>query len=61
MQVGDRIPLLGVDEGGEQDGVPDEEDGRVVAHQVPVALLRVELHGEAAGVADRVRAAHLAG
>ena len=63
-----RVPLLGVDEVGEENGVPDEgecclffhnmlllkldlkafspdeEDGGVVAHNVPVALLCVELH-----------------
>lgn len=31
-----KLACLGVDEGGEEDGVPDEEDGRVVPHQVPV-------------------------
>jgi hypothetical protein len=31
---------------GELQGVPQEEDGGVVADQVPVALLGVELHGE---------------
>ena len=47
--MGDRISLLGVDEAGEEERVPDEEDGRVVAHHVPVALLRVELDGKAPG------------
>ena len=36
-------------------GVLDEEDGDVVADEVPVALLRVELHREAADVARRGR------
>ena len=40
--------------------VPDEEDGRVVADQVPVALLGVELHRKAPGVPRRVRGAALA-
>ena len=30
--MGDRVPLLGVDEAREEDRVPDEEDGRVVAN-----------------------------
>ena len=47
--MGDRVPLLGVDEAGEEDRVPDEEDGGVVADEVPVALLGVELHGETPG------------
>ena len=44
----------GVDKVRELDGVLDEEDGNVVPDDVPVALLRVELHSEAADVADRV-------
>jgi hypothetical protein len=39
--------------------VADEEDGEVVAHQVPVALPGVELDGEPARVAQRLRAAAL--
>ena len=50
LQMGDGVPLLGVDEVGEHQGVADEEDGGVVAHQVPVALLSVELDGEASGI-----------
>ena len=49
-----RVPLLRVDEAREQDRVPDEEDGRVVADQVPVTLLRVELEGEASRVSHGV-------
>lgn len=60
LQMRRRVPLLGVDEAGEQLWVPDEEDGRVVAHQVPHTLLGVELDGEAARVARRVRRAALA-
>lgn len=55
LQVGLRIPLLCVDEGGEEEGVTDEEDGCVVADEVPVAVLSVVLHGEAARVTGRVR------
>ena len=50
LQMGDGVPLLGVDEVGEHQGVADEEDGGVVAHQVPVALLGVELDGEASWI-----------
>jgi hypothetical protein len=46
--------LAGVDEVGELDAVLDEEHRDVVADQVEGALLGVELHGEAAGVAHRV-------
>ena len=47
--------LLGrVDEVGELDRVLDEEHRDVVADQVPVALLGVELHREAAHVARQV-------
>ena len=43
--------LHGVDEIREFQRVLDEEHGRVVAHEVEVALAGVELHGEAADVA----------
>ena len=51
------LRLHGVDEVGELDRVLDEEDRDVVADEVPVALLRVELHGEAAHVAGEVERA----
>ncbi len=35
-----------------KEAVPDKEDGRVVPHQVPIALLRVELHGEAPRISE---------
>jgi hypothetical protein len=60
LQVCRRVPLLGVDEAGEQQWVPDEEYGCVVAHQIPHTLLGVELDGKAARVARRVRRAALA-
>ncbi len=53
----ERVALLRVDEVGELDRVLDEEHRGVVADEVVVALLGVELHREAARVADRVRAA----
>ena len=56
-----RLLLHGVDEVGELDRVLDEEDRDVVADEVPVALLRVELHGEAADVAGEVGRALVAG
>ena len=52
--------LLGVDEVLELLRVAHEEHRGVVADQVVVALLGVELDGEAARVADRVGAAELA-
>ena len=46
--------LAGVDDVGELDAVLDEEHRHVVADQVEVALVGVELHRETAGVADGV-------
>src|SRR5207302_9486255 len=60
-QVGVGAALLRVDEVGEPQGVAVEQDRSVVPHQVVVAVLGVELDGEAAGVALRVRRAELAG
>ena len=42
-----------------KEGVPDEEDGRVVPHQVPVAVLGVELDRKAPGVPRCVSTATL--
>ena len=60
-QVGAGIALDGVVEVGELERIAQEEDRRVVAHQVPVALLGVELHGKAADVTLGVGRAALAG
>ena len=60
-QAGVGQALLGVDEVLELRRVADEEDRRVVADHVAVALLGVELQREAARVADGVREALLAG
>ena len=49
-----RLHLHGVDQVGELDRVLDEEHRDVVADQIEVSLLRVELHGEAADVPGRV-------
>ena len=57
--AGLRIAAIGlhlhrVDQVGKLDRVLDEEDRNVVADQIPIALLGIELHGEAAHVARRV-------
>jgi hypothetical protein len=44
-----------VDEVGELDRVADEEDAQVVADQIPVAVLGVELHREPARIARHFR------
>lgn len=44
--MGHRIPLLCVNEAWEEKGVTDEEDGGVVAHQVPVTFFGVKLHSK---------------
>ena len=49
-----RVRLCGVDHVRELDSVLDEEDGNVVPDQVEGALVGVELHREAPGVADGV-------
>ena len=54
LPVGEGVGLLRVDEVGELDAVADEEHRRVVPHQVPVALLAVDLEGEAARIAGGV-------
>ena len=55
----DRVGLERVDHVGELHPVAHEEDGHVVADEVPVALARVELDGEPARVADGLRRAAL--
>ena len=50
-----RLLLGGMDQVGELDRVLDEEHRDVVADEIPVALLRVELDREAAYVARRIR------
>ena len=60
-QAGRVFPTLRVDEVRELDGVPDEEDRRVVADEVVVALFGVELQSEATRVSPGVRRALLAG
>jgi hypothetical protein len=54
------LHLHGVHQVGELHGVLDEEHRDVVAHEVPVAFLGVELHGEATHVARRIDRARTA-
>lgn len=44
-----------MDEVREFDGVLNEEDGRVVAHQVVIPLPGIEFGGESADVPHRIR------
>ena len=53
------VSLLRVDEAREEDGISDEEYWSVVAHQVPVSLLCVELDGKSPGITDSVCGATL--
>src|SRR5689334_4990898 len=55
-----RLGLAGVDDIGKFDGVLDEEHGNVIADEIPIALLRVELHGKPTDIAYCVSAASAA-
>lgn len=46
---GSGIPSL-----SHQKCIPDEEDRRVIARQVPIALIGVEFHRKASRVSDRI-------
>lgn len=59
-EVGGWVALLRVDEVRELGWVAKEEDGRVVGHEVPIALFGPELHGEATRVTGTVVRALLA-
>lgn len=59
LQVRLRIALLAVDEAREEEWIADEEDRRVVAHQIPDAVFGVELHGEASRISHGVGTAAL--
>jgi hypothetical protein len=48
------LHLHGVDQVGELDGVLDEEDRDIVADQVPVAFLGIELDRETANIARQI-------
>ena len=60
FQVGLRMAFLGVDEIRKFQRITDEKDRRVVADQIVVAFLGVELQGEAARVAGGIRRAAFA-
>ncbi|OQB99613.1 MAG: hypothetical protein BWX80_03632 [Candidatus Hydrogenedentes bacterium ADurb.Bin101] len=59
-QVGARVALDGVIEVGELQRVAQEENGRIVADQVPVAFFRVEFRGETANITFRISGAPFA-
>lgn len=48
------VSLLCVNEAREENRVADKEDGRVIADQIPDALVGVELHCEAPGIASGI-------
>ena len=61
MQIRSRISLLGMNEAGKEDWVADEENGRIVADQIPISLLRVIFHGKSPWIANSVGTARFAG
>jgi hypothetical protein len=54
LLVGVGVVLLAVDEVGELERIADEEDRRVVAREVPVAVLGIELQRESARIAHAI-------
>lgn len=48
--MGGWVALLSMDEAWEKDGVPNKEDGGVVANQIPVTLLSIELDSKASRI-----------
>ncbi len=52
LAVGERVRLLGVDEVGELQRIPDEEDRHVIAYKVVIAVGCVELDREPTRVTD---------
>lgn len=59
LKMSNRVPFSRVNEAREQNGVPQKEDGRVVADNVPVAFFRVEFHSETPDVSNGVRRSFL--
>lgn len=51
LAIGDGVGLEGMDHVGKLDGVANEEHLQVVAHQIPVAVLGIELDREAPRIA----------
>src|SRR5260370_32577336 len=60
-QVGLGVAVLGADEVGKLVGVAYPENRRVVAHQVPVAFLGIDLNREASKVALGIGRSALSG
>ena len=52
LPVGHRVGLEGMDDVGKFHRVADEEDLQVIADEIPVAVLGIELHREAARIAQ---------
>ncbi len=59
--VGAGVPFHGVVEVGELEGIAEEEDRRVVSHEVPVPFFGIEFHRKAPDVPLGVGGAALAG
>lgn len=57
LAVCSRVAFLRVDERREQNWIANEEYRGVVAHQVPVAVLSIELHSKPSGIARSICAA----
>lgn len=60
LEISTRIALLSVDKVRELGGITDKEDGRVVANNVEVALLSVELESKPTRITSSISAASLA-
>lgn len=46
--------LYGMDDIRELDGILDEENGHVVADEIPISFLCVELHGKSTNITNSV-------
>jgi hypothetical protein len=53
-QVGQRIPLLRVEEIWELNRIVDEENRGVVANHIVIAFLGVEFDSEASGISNQI-------
>src|ERR1700674_2459579 len=56
-----RFRFGGMDEVGKLNCVLNKKDGHIIAHDVPVAFLRVQLYCEAAHIAGKISRAFVAG
>lgn len=61
LAVGVMIALLSMNKIRKLLRIPNKKNRRVVAHQVPVPVVGIIFHGEAPGIAFRIRAASFAG